>query len=418
MQISLSDQPEFLGVPLDCRTIPQERLNIENKERSNLFPWSGQFSPQLVEVLLKTYAESGSFILDPFLGSGTVLYEAGMCGHPAFGSEINPAAFKMARTYALINVKPSKRRQIIEELDNLIEAITPDASPLFASASNRDPRPLHRVLADHATTTPELNIRRLLEALIVRLNAGEKELDQRAVEMTWARFREVIASLPYSEAPIEVANCDARALPLPSGPADLVITSPPYINVFNYHQQYRKSVELLGWDLLEVAKSEIGSNRKHRGNRFLTVTQYCLDMVAVFEELRRVCKPSARIIIVVGRESKVRKTRLFNGEIVAGLAVGSAGFRFESRQERVFQNRFGERIYEDILHFRPQPVAGGSLTPPKEIARRLLTSAQEWAPAESLEDLRDALARVDEVASSPLYGQSAATAPVPARRVV
>jgi hypothetical protein len=158
----------------------------------------------------------------------------------------------------------------------------------------------------------------------------------------------------------------------------------------------------MGWDLLEVARSEIGSNRKHRQNRFLTVTQYCLDMLAVFHELRRVCKPDGRIIIVVGRESNVRKTRFFNGEIVAALAVRCAGFRFATRQERVFMNRFGERIYEDILHFLPLP-GTGSLTPPTMIAREVLTAAREVVPTESLDDLLEALERIDEVTASLMY---------------
>src|SRR5947199_10698470 len=96
--------PHFNGIPLDTAAIPQDRLNIDNKERSNLFPWNGQFSPQLIEQLIQTYAGPQAFLLDPFLGSGTVLYEAGRFGLPAFGSEINPAAFKMAATYGLINV--------------------------------------------------------------------------------------------------------------------------------------------------------------------------------------------------------------------------------------------------------------------------------------------------------------------------
>jgi hypothetical protein len=163
-------------------------------------------------------------------------------------------------------------------------------------------------------------------------------------------------------------------------------------------------VELLGWDLLKVARSEIGSNRKHRGNRFFTVTQYCLDMVAALEEMRRVCKSTARIVMVVGRASSVRKTRFLNGEIVAKLAVHCVGFRFETRQERVFQNRFGEMIYEDILHFIPVP-ARSSLMPAADIARSLLSDALEWAPAESLKDLYDALAHVYETVPSPLYHQ-------------
>src|SRR5947208_12976005 len=114
--------------------------------------------------------------------------------------------------------------------------------------------------------------------------------------------------MPYTKASLKFFNCDARRLPIQDGLIGLVITSPPYINVFNYHQQYRASVEALGWDLLEVARSEIGSNRKHRGNRFLTVIQYCLDMTDAILELRRVCTDGARIILVVGRESNVRKT--------------------------------------------------------------------------------------------------------------
>jgi SAM-dependent methyltransferase len=317
-------QPDFQGVLLDAQTIPQDRLNIDNKERSNLFPWNGQFSPQLVEVLLQTYAKAGCYVLDPFLGSGTVLYEAGRLGYPTFGAEINPAAFKMASTYSVINMNLAKRRRILEDVDDLLDDLTPDAAPLFATSRTRHDCPLHEALARRAAAASDHHVRGLLETLIVLLNVGDREPDQQTVQATWNKVRGIVLALPVSDAPIEVVNCDARSLPLPTARVDIVVTSPPYINVFNYHQQYRKSLELMGWDLLEVAKSEIGSNRKHRGNRFLTVTQYCLDMVAVFEELRRVCKPDARIIIVVGRESNVRKTVFFNGEIVAGLALEQA----------------------------------------------------------------------------------------------
>src|SRR4051795_9365035 len=93
--------PDFQGVPLDTRTIPRDRLNIDNKERSNLFPWNGQFSPQLVEALLRTFAKNTATVLDPFAGSGTVIHEAAKLGKEVFAVEINPAAFKMAQTYRL-----------------------------------------------------------------------------------------------------------------------------------------------------------------------------------------------------------------------------------------------------------------------------------------------------------------------------
>jgi hypothetical protein len=140
---SRTAQPDFLDVPLDAVTIPQDRLNIDNKERSNLFPWNGQFSPQLVEELLQAYTKPGSLILDPFLGSGTVVYEAGRFGFPAFGSEINPAAFKMADIYSLVNVIPAKRRRILENVASLLDDLVPYDTPLFKASQPKHDRPLH-----------------------------------------------------------------------------------------------------------------------------------------------------------------------------------------------------------------------------------------------------------------------------------
>jgi hypothetical protein len=63
----------------------------------------------------------------------------------------------------------------------------------------------------------------------------------------------------------------------------------------------------MGWDLLRVAPSEIGSNRKNRGNRFRTVVQYCLDMEQALISFWHSLKSDGLMILVVGRESNVRK---------------------------------------------------------------------------------------------------------------
>ncbi|GAA6616259.1 DNA methyltransferase [Scytonema sp. NUACC26] len=66
------------------KPIPQESLDIVEKTRANLFTWRGQFSPQLIEVILNSYCLSNSVILDPFAGSGTVLLEAGTLACEAY----------------------------------------------------------------------------------------------------------------------------------------------------------------------------------------------------------------------------------------------------------------------------------------------------------------------------------------------
>lgn len=41
----ISTVTAFEAIPIDKFSIPQCDLNIENKTRSNLFAWNGQFSP-------------------------------------------------------------------------------------------------------------------------------------------------------------------------------------------------------------------------------------------------------------------------------------------------------------------------------------------------------------------------------------
>src|SRR5436853_5370196 len=79
--------------------LSQAALNIEGKTRSNLFAWRGQFSPQFVEAILGAYCARDASLLDPFMGSGTVLVEGARRGHAVHGTEANPAAYSIARLY-------------------------------------------------------------------------------------------------------------------------------------------------------------------------------------------------------------------------------------------------------------------------------------------------------------------------------
>ena len=321
----------YAATPLNICEIPQDALNIANKVRSNPLRWNGQFSPQLVQVLLTHYATPGSVVFDPFLGSGTVLFEAGINGLSANGTEINPAAVTLAQTYRFINLSVECRRLHLNHVSRLLQDNFLEELPLFRSTA----QPLNKSnglcadikprLVELSQAAKEAARAQLLEALIVLLDCFSKsDLSTDKLFKTWAKLAQLVTKLPVSTQKIDIYHADARAAPLPDSSVDLVVTSPPYINVFNYHQQYRASMEALRWDVLRVAKSEIGSNRKHRGNRFLTVIQFCLDIAQVLDEIARVCRAEGRIIFVVGRESKVRGTAFFNGEIVAEVA--SSGF--------------------------------------------------------------------------------------------
>ena len=391
-------------IPLDTSAIPQSLLNIENKDRSNLFPWNGQFSPQFVEALLDAYAPPDASVLDPFAGSGTVLYEAGRKRLRAIASEINPAAYAMASTYRLINLDPQRRTQIVSQLDEILHRAFPERLPLFYSTPDQSEDDIKQALIGLALNQEDRSSRLLLEAMIVLLDFYQAGLSAEKLMTMWKRLKLLVHSLPYSDRVLDVYNCDARALPVKDESVDLVITSPPYINVFNYHQQYRASAEALGWEMLTIARSEIGSNRKHRGNRFLTVIQYCLDVAQVLSRLSSVMKSTGRLIFVVGRESRVRGVPFFNGEIAGLLGTRCAGFELKTRQERVFKNRFGELIYEDILHFmHPVRVEADSLSSAREVAGEILAGARKIATDKVMPDILSAMDQLHKVEPSPIY---------------
>ena len=380
--------------------IPNKDLDILDKTRSNQLPWKGQFSPQLVESFLKYFVRKTTHtILDPFLGSGTVILESSKFKLTSFGTELNPAAYHLSLIYNLINVK--NREQLLKSVEQKILSISNLTHNLFNSSTEVfDLQNEIIKLAKSKNLDEQEKI--IVNAYIVLLDFFNNSVTSQHLLKVWFRLKKIISDLPSSEEEIQIFNCDARKVPIPSHTIDLIITSPPYINVFNYHQQYRRSVESLGWNLLHVAKSEIGSNRKYRSNRFLIVVQYILDMYCVFHELKRVTKKNADIILVIGRESNVRKTPFLNSEIICSLGI-LTGFDKPTWQERKYTNRFGKTIYEDILYFNGSKDYEFNESICRKLANEVLNKAINFAPESSMEDLKEAIRLSDSVIYSELY---------------
>lgn len=378
-------------------------LNINNKTRSNLLPWRGQFSPQLIEALLKNYAKKEYQVLDPFVGSGTVLFECGRLNLRAIGSEVNPAAAILSRTYKFINVNGNDRFKITQNIEKSItKALLRDNFSLVATKADENIKDVKNTILTILDKTNDELTKNLIETFVILLDYYKDVISNADAMNVWSRLKKTILALPLSNKEIAVLFCDARNIPLPKNSIDLIITSPPYINVFNYHQQYRRSAEALGWKPLMVAESEIGSNRKFRANRFLTVVQYCIDMTEVLIELYRLCKEKSHLIFVVGRESNVKKTAFKNSEIFIELAKRCSDFNADFSQERYFKNKFGDIIYEDIIHLFPNGNKGKiQKDSPQVVAREFLKDAMNRVPEESKDALFEAISSAEAVKASP-----------------
>lgn len=365
--------------PLDRRS-----LDVLDRTRTSVMPWRGQFSPQLVTHLLK--AVSPGIVLDPFCGSGTVLYESARADRSAIGIDINPAAAILASFSSFCKLDEQERHA---KKDEIVKRVN------------------QRIL-NWPRQTIDLNFCKeigedlLGKCFLLHMFGDKKEVDTARATSALRTFTSKMDELPSSQIELSVQVGDARFTNLAANSIDAVVTSPPYINVFNYHQNYRPVVEALGLSPLVAARAEIGANRKHRQNRFMTVIQYCIDMEAVFEELSRVMRDQSLATFVVGRSSKVKGVPFKNAILISAIAELSGLFSLESRRERAFLNRFGETIFEDVLVFKR---LGGQIDSPGTTGRLIgshaLLDAMKLADDKIKTELEEAYERRDGIERSP-----------------
>ena len=392
------------------KTLDRQKLDVVNKTRSNIFGWRGQFTPEFVAYLLDEANEGTGLVVDPFCGSGTVLQECAARNRAAHGFEINPAAYAMSRFFTLSRLSHDERMALANRVERLFRGATSEFVdlPLFNPVEDYRGRASNLLdLGREVFSRTESKSETLL-ALLTLFEAEGCRLPNlnQAIFTALGRMKRHLLALTDSTATLETSLCDARLVHrYVRAEAELIVTSPPYINVFNYHQNHRAILELLGFDLLHVAASELGSNRKNRGNRFRTVIQYALDMEACAESFALSLKTRGQLVLVVGRESNVRGISIPNSRLVADIVTSLGGFNQEGSFERCFTNRFGASIYEDVLLFRrvnDQPVPGAA----RGIARALLEELEDTAAGEIQDDVRDAIAGSDAIELSPVFSRN------------
>lgn len=363
--------------------LDQEKLNVTDRVRTNKLAWRGQFSPQLVEYLLETACKGKDCIFDPFAGSGTVLFEALASGRSACGLEINPAAWHLANLSLVSTLTAAEQDEVRKELTDWLDTVTEDE------------------IREMTFSDPSSDAVLLAKTASVILGMGNSpDVRRKSILNGGATVLGVLSRLSGAAGKALCQLADARANGLKEDQFDAVITSPPYINVFNYHQNYRPAIERLGWLPLDAAKVEIGANRKHRQNRFLTVIQYCLDMDKALTATARVMKATAPLVIVLGRTSNVLGCAFGNGEILKQLMLNTGQFGEIRQAERVFMNRFGENIHEDILIAEKLERAEKPRGLEREIGRGALVSARREVPDRNRAALEEAIENAGKVHAS------------------
>ena len=281
-----------------------------------MYPYRGKISAIEAASVVGGFPKE-SKLLDPFCGSGTILYEAKKHGiREAWGTDLNPLAQWL--TEAKLEC-PTDLDEIEAETRKLIE-----------TASRRDEIRDERLLFYfHPETLREIES---ISSQFVSFSpylkgcfAGAIALTARGCNgYTWTSstvgknreekiyvsfFEKLRAKVKKHHYPVDSTGTygfqklDARNLTRKFQPGyfDLVFTSPPYFDALDYTAYYAKILYLL----LGVDSGEIKPSLIQR------TSTYEEDMRMVLEELVEVTSDTAKLIFVVG--DKKTKTGVING---------------------------------------------------------------------------------------------------------
>ena len=303
----------------------------------------GNFLPQIPFFLVQALSGRGETVLDPFAGAGTTGVEALKLGRKAWMSDLSRASVQVM--LGKIGILSGGRVQT--EMEKFLADLAWDH---LMGAKKRDTRAgsapgltqwyaphalshlqglwgrIERVEDQWARCALELIFTDTLFACAATLGARTSTGKRRRHHWGWVAdnvlprpplehdvgrlFRDrCTGALRVARAnPIikpdyaVVRRMNAMALEIENDSVDLVVTSPPYLNMIDYTMANRLTSMWMGWDVSTDRQHEIGARYKRQ--RMSSLTDYEDQLQAAWQEILRVLKPGGLCAIMLGNSVK------------------------------------------------------------------------------------------------------------------
>jgi len=354
-------------------------------------------APSIIQRRLKS--KKSLCVVDPMAGSGTTVVASRLHGHRAVGFDTDPLALLIAKAWSS-DINPDRLRLLAKNVLNnamrYYRSIT--AGRAYPKHADEETRAFIRFWFDPTN-------RRQLAALSTSISSVH---DAGAQAVLWCAFSRMIITkdagvslamdvshsrphkvydiapvTPFARFPLAVEQIlrashfsegeelpkaairrgDARNIPLKDRSADLVITSPPYINAIDYLRGHKLSLVWMGHPvgkLRALRSRNIGSEKFQsssadverwkaaqkeidnfaalpmRAQRMLL--QYFYDMDCVLAEISRILKRTGKAVVVVGN-STISGIFIHNSKILTRIARKNGLHLVSARRRELKENR-------------------------------------------------------------------------------
>ncbi len=352
----------------------------------SIHPYPAKFIPQIPSQLIDIYADSESdVVFDPFCGSGTALVESMKKGHPSIGVDLHPLAclISQVKTRPLPDDFGNRAREVVTTVRNRFpgDVEPPDLPNIDHWFKKEIQQALTLIInelekVENPHTKEALQV--ALSSIIVTVSNQDSNTRYAAVEKdvtaedVMQKFSRAVSNIESAflkgnkwrknGATCDIINDNVLEISPSDIPrkVDIVITSPPYPNAYEYWLYHKYRMYWLGLaDPTEVREHEIGARPHYQGSNPRDESDFEERMESVFSLLREITTENATVSFIVGR-SIIQGKEVDNGKLLE-RAANSEGFYtadFASRSipsnTKSFNPGYSKIKDEKILTFKKQ----------------------------------------------------------------
>lgn len=301
-------------------------LSSVNNPKSihGIYPYRGKISAIDAANIIRQFPHDG-VLLDPFCGTGTIVYEAMKWGLKAMGVDNNPLAITIAKgKFERIDIGHVLHHvgEIIRKAKKLpnVQPMPKDAAKYFHRSTAEQimrvrtfigEMPLFEKAAFYgaiALAARGCNHYKWSSTSIGKIITPHRNIDFYRMFYNKARKH----AKPISGCiPAEIFEHDTRRLTeiIPEDSVDFVYTSPPYFDALDYTGYYARII----YAIEEIDRGKIREGLIQR------IATYEEDMKKALNEINKVTKDDALIIFVVG-DKKIGNKLIKGGEFFTELS--------------------------------------------------------------------------------------------------
>lgn len=294
-----------------------------------LFPYRGKFHPQMIKGLMNVMGlKPGDTVLDPMMGSGTVLVEACLMGIKSIGIDASPFCRFMTQTKIdVLTMSLARARAALANYEEVyayfqkkVGQPKPGSKPPKVNTT-KDSLSVMEEIAEYVTkksrkplTEKDQDTINTYHFLLLAYldSAGYSERSARKAPLEQFRtilerylfvadkIQKVLTGLDVELAQTVVLEGDARALSLNENSIDGIIFSPPYSFAVDYLANDSFHLNFMGINANALREKMIGLRGRNLPEKYQF---YREDMGNVLSECARVLRPGCFCTIIVGTNS-------------------------------------------------------------------------------------------------------------------